>query len=165
MIRICFRISRTFAKDLSSGFSIKGLEKVFLVFKVASQMTFLNFELKSDIQNLKRRRPNCGINGGLTLYQINIVWWVVRSWIKVRYLSMIWESVLHTQNVSVRRIENFLQASEVKVFAKNSHTVAGSAELQRLEFQKIHLKVTFPSIKNVSWVVRSWFKMRCISLI
>ena len=73
MIRICFRISRTFAKDLSSGFSIKGLEKVFLVFKVASQMTFLNFELKSDIQNLKRRRPNCGINGGLTFYQIKIV--------------------------------------------------------------------------------------------
>ena len=26
MIRICFRISRTFAKDLSSGFSIKGLD-------------------------------------------------------------------------------------------------------------------------------------------
>ena len=144
MIRICFRISRTFAKDLSSGFSIKGLEKGFLVFKVASQMTFLNFELKSDIQNLKRRRPNCGINGGLTLYQIKIVWWVVRSWIKVRYISMIWESVLHTQNVSVRRIETFLWASEVKVFAKNWHKVASSAEPPRLEFQKIRSKVTFP---------------------
>ena len=147
MIRICFRISRTFAKDLSSGFPIKGLEKGFLVFKVASQMTFLNFELKSDIQNLKRRRPNCGINGGLTLYQIKIVWWVVRSWIKVRYLSMIWESVLHTQNVSVRRIETFLWASEVKVFAKNWHKVASSAEPPRLEFQKIRSKVTFPSLE------------------
>ena len=39
------------------------------------------------------------------------------------------------------------------------------AELQRLDFQKIHLKVTFPSIKNVSCVVRSWIKMRYISLI
>ena len=29
MIRICFRISRTFAKDLSSGFSIKGPENFF----------------------------------------------------------------------------------------------------------------------------------------
>ena len=29
MIRICFRISRTFAKDLSSGFSIKDLEIFF----------------------------------------------------------------------------------------------------------------------------------------
>ena len=45
MIRICFRISRTFAKDLSSGFSIKK----FLAFKVASRMTF---ELKFNIQNL-----------------------------------------------------------------------------------------------------------------
>ena len=144
MIRICFRISRAFATDLSSGVSIKDLEKVFLVLKVAS---FLNFELKSDIQNLKRRRPNCGINGGLTLCQIKIVWWVVRSWIKVRYLSMIWESVLHTQNVSVRRIETFLWASEVKVFAKNWHKVASSAEPPRLEFQKIRLKVTFPSLE------------------
>ena len=34
---------------------------------------------------------------------------------------MVLENVLHTQNVCVRRIENVLQASEVKVFAKNSH--------------------------------------------
>ena len=90
---------------------------------------------------------------------------VVRPWIKMRYISLFQKNVLYNQNVCVRRIENFLRASEVKVFTKNSHKVAGSAELQRLEFQKIHLKVTFPSIKNVSWVVWSWIKVRYISLI
>ena len=52
-------------------------------------------------------------------------------------------NVLQTQNVFVRRIENFLQASEVKVFVKNSHKVAGSAELQMLEFQNNPLESHF----------------------
>ena len=53
------------------------------------------------------------------------------------------ENVLHTQNVFVRCIENFLQVSEIKVFVKNSQKVAGLTELQRLEFQKIHSKKLF----------------------
>ena len=36
----------------------------------------------------------------------------------MRYISPIYKIVLHTQNVCVRRKENFLQAFEVKVFTK-----------------------------------------------
>ena len=46
----------------------------------------------------------------------------------MRYISLIQETVLHTQTVCVRRIENFLRASEVKVFAKNSHKMMESFE-------------------------------------
>ena len=69
------------------------------------------------------------------------------------------------QNVCIGRIENFLRSSEVKVFAKNSHRMGSLAELQKLEYQKIHSKVTFPSIKNVSSVARSRFNVRYIPLI
>ena len=42
----------------------------------------------------------------------------------MRCVPLILENVLHTQNVCVRRIENFLQASENKVFAKNPHILS-----------------------------------------
>ena len=59
----------------------------------------------------------------------------------------------------------FLRTSEVKVFTNNSHRIGSLAKLQILDFQRIHPKATFPSIKNVSSVVRSWFKVRYISMI
>ena len=46
----------------------------------------------------------------------------------MRYISLIWENVLHTQSVFLRRIEKFLRASEVKVFAKNSHKMIEYSE-------------------------------------
>jgi len=78
---------------------------------------------------------------------------VARSWFKVRYIPPIYENVLHTQNVRVRRVENFLRASEVKVFAKNP-------ELQKLDFQKSTRKsLSLYAIKTDSLIARSWFKV------
>ena len=118
---------------------------------------FVNYA-KSPTEQLKKRRPNCGIKGGVNTLSNKkcLVGRMVMNQ-SALYSSDLGECFTYSERMlsCLRRIENFLRASEVKVFAKNSHKVAGSAELQRLEFQKIHSKVTFPSIKNVSWVIRS----------
>ena len=77
---------------------------------------------------VKKRSPNCGGKEGVTICQIKNVSFVARSWFKVRYNSLIWENVLNTQNLCVWPIENFLRASEVKVFAKNSHKMIEYSE-------------------------------------
>ena len=43
--------------------------------------------------------------------------------------------------------------------------MASLAEIQRVEFQKIRLKVTFPSMKNSPWVVQSRIKVRYVPLL
>ena len=72
---------------------------------------------------------------------------VVRSWIKMRYISLFQENVLHNQNVCVQRIENFLQASEVKVFTKIPLTMIESSKawqrFRDLNFKKSTRKSLF----------------------
>ena len=64
----------------------------------------------------------------VTFPSINNSSWVVQSRIKVRYIPLIQENALNTQNVCVRHIENILLVSEVKVFTKKPHKVASSAK-------------------------------------
>ena len=44
---------------------------------------------------------------------------IIHTWFEVRCVPTILENVLHNQNVSVRHMKNFLQASKVKFFAQN----------------------------------------------
>ena len=72
----------------------------------------------------------------LLLYEKFYVIWF---WFKVRCVALIQENVLHTLNVCRRHIENFLRASEVKVFAKNSHKMIEYSETWK-NFRDLNFK-------------------------
>ena len=75
----------------------------------------------------------------------NKKWFVcrIRSWFKERHILLIQENVLFTQNIRVRHMKYFLQASEVTLFATNPQRVGSLTELQRLECQKSTWKSLF----------------------
>ena len=93
---------------------------------------------------------------------------IIHTRFEVRCVPVILENVLHHQNVSVRHMKNFLRASKVKFFAKTYTKWQNILKVGRAFLEtwilKIEAKVTFPSIKNVSLVARSWFEVRCIFL-
>ena len=68
------------------------------------------------------------IRSKVTFPSIKIVLWITRSWFKVRYIPLIQEKVLRTQNVCVPRIKKFVRVSKVKVFVKNPHKVTEYSE-------------------------------------
>ena len=58
----------------------------------------------------------------------------------MRCVPVIWENVLYTQNVSVRRMKNFLRASKVKVFAKILHKMTKDSEAWQSYLRDMNFK-------------------------
>ena len=70
---------------------------------------------------------------------LDIVW----PWFKVRWIALIWENILGTQNTTITCVENFLRGSEVKNFAKNSQNDKIFWRLSTLHFDKIDKSAFF----------------------
>ena len=80
------------------------------------------------------------------LLEVFVVW----PRFKVRQIPLDLENILHTQNVGVGCIKNFLKAFEVKVFFKkrqNPQNFLEFGKAPKIRFSKICLEVTFSSIK------------------